>query len=165
MTIGTDSRNVKKIIQSLFAKYHVDAFQLEIDLFNVWMRYMNEREDGLTPAEAREKIAAEYDPLGHSARGQERNQVKQEFMDIMHIDFGSEDNQDWNALLNFLVERRAAGQYIAQYLEWCKRDPYNSPKLHQIAQKPLLVKQTWRGAFSSNPEQNSNRKEGEGFYV
>ncbi len=165
MTIGTDSRNVKKIIQSLMQKYQVDNLALEIDLFNVWMRYMNEREDGLTPAEAREKIAKEFDPLGFSQAGQERNQVKQEFMDVMRLDFGSEDNTDWNTLLNFLVERKAAGEHITQYLEWCRRDPYNSPKLHQIAQKPLLVKQTWRGAFSSNPEQNSNRKEGEGFYV
>lgn len=155
MTIGTDSRNVKKIIQSLFAKYHVDAFQLEIDLFNVWMRYMNEREDGLTPAEAREKIAAEYDPLGHSAKGQERNQVKQEFMDIMRLDFGSEDNQDWNTLLNFLVERKQDGEHISRYAEWCKSDPYNSPKLHQIAQKPLLVKQTWRGAFHEEKTSSS----------
>ena len=148
MTIGTDSRNVKKIIQSLFAKYHIDAFQLEIDLFNVWMRYMNEREEGLTPAQARERIAAEFDSLGYSQAGQERNKVKQEFMDVMRLDFGSEDNTDWNTLLNFLVERKAAGEHITQYLEWCKRDPYNSPKLHQIAQKPLLVKQTWRGAFT-----------------
>jgi len=128
--------------------HKVDNLQLEIDLFNVWMRYMNEREDGLTPAEAREKIAKEFDPLGYSAKGQERNQVKQEFMDIMRLDFGSEDNADWNTLLNFLVERKQAGEYISRYAEWCKSDPYNSPKLHQIAQKPLLVKQTWRGAFT-----------------
>jgi hypothetical protein len=68
-------------------------------------------------------------------------------MDVMGLDFGSEDNTDWSDLLTFLVKAAAQGQTIKAYAEWCTADPYNSPKKHQIAQKPLLVKQTWPSAF------------------
>lgn len=147
MTKSTDKKNIEKIVAGILESNSIDNLKLQIDLVSAWWRYVTAREDGLTPAEVRQKIAAEFDSLGFSSVGQERNQVRQEFQDVMRLDFGSEDNEDWKILLNFLVERRREGESITQYLKWCKDDPYNSPKLHQIAQNPLLVKQTWKAAF------------------
>jgi len=154
MTNSTDTKNIKKIVRALLVKYKVvdehnePLLQAEIDFTSAWHRYVTEREDGLTPAEARLKIADEFDDIFISAKGQERNITRQEFMDVMKIDFGSEDNANWNTLLSHLVEAKAKGETIQKFAEWCKADPFNSPKVHQIAQNPLLVKQVWRSAFA-----------------
>lgn len=154
MTKSTDKKNIEKIVVGILESNSIDNLKLQIDLVSAWWRYVAAREDGMTPAESRERIAAEFDSLGFSSAGQERNQVRQEFQDVMRLDFGSEDNAEWKILLNFLVERKREGENIAQYLKWCKDDPYNSPKLHQIAVKPLLVKQTWRMAFYKAEEES-----------
>lgn len=148
MTPSTDTKNITKIVRSILQANKIDNLQLEVELVNVWNRYVNGREEGQNPAQVRERIAAEYNELGYSENGQNRNIIRQSFMDCMGIDFGSEDNQDWRTLLDFLVLSDSRGQSIKTYAEWCKNDPYNSPKKNQIAQKPLLVKQTWRSAFA-----------------
>lgn len=149
MTLSTDNKNIVKIVRGILQSNGIDNLKLEIDISSAWHRYVTVREDGLTPAEARIKIAEEYDELGFSKDGQERNIVKQEFMDAMKIEFGGEDNADWSELLTHLVKAKRSGESIYTFLEWCKTDPYNSPKIHQIAQKPLLVKMTWRNAFDT----------------
>lgn len=147
MATGTDSRNITKIVRAILQSNGIDNLKLEADLFGAWMRYVNERDSGQTPAEARAAIAAEYSDIGFSANGQDHNITRQEFMDIMHIDFGT--STDWDTLLSFLVARKKEGQEIQAFADWCKNDPYNSPKLHQIAQKPLLVKMMWSKAFEN----------------
>jgi len=147
MTLSTDKKNISQIVRGILQGNGVDNLKLEIDIIAAWHKYVTVREDGLTPAESRMRIAKEYNELGFSAKGQERNILRQEFMDVMHIDFGGEDSADWSALLDHLVKAKAKGETIQKYSEWCKADPYNSPKIHQIAQKPLLVKQTWAAAF------------------
>ena len=161
MTISTDTKNIRKIVRVILERngiyaLGIDDLRLEVELFSAWVRYVNARDEGLTPAESRQKIADEFTETGQSAAGQNRNIVRQEFMDVMGLDFGSEDNTDWSDLLTFLVKAAAQGQTIKAYAEWCTADPYNSPKKHQIAQKPLLVKQTWPSAFvkSAQPLQS-----------
>jgi pyruvate-formate lyase len=147
MTLSTDKKNIEKIVRGILQSNGIDNFKLEIDLSSAWHRYVTTREGGLTPAESRLQIAQEYNEIGFSAKGQERNQLKQEFMDVMKIDFGGEDSADWTSLLDHLVKAKAKGETIQTFAEWCKKDPFNSPKIHQIAQKPLLVKQVWAAAF------------------
>ena len=89
MTKSTDTKNIKKIVRSILASNGIDNLKLEVDLVCVWQRYVAEREEGLSPAEVRLKIADEYSDIGVSDAGQSRNIVKQEFMDVMKIDFGS----------------------------------------------------------------------------
>jgi len=148
MTLSTDKKNIEKIVRGILELNKVDNLRLEIDIVCAWHKYVTQREGGLTPAESRLQIMGEYNELGISAKGQERNQMKQEFMDVMKLDFGGEDSADWSILLTFLIDAKSKGETIQQFADWCKADPYNSPKLHQIAQKPLLVKQVWRSAFS-----------------
>jgi hypothetical protein len=147
MTLSTDKKNIEKIVRGILLSNGIDNLKLEIDISSAWHRYVTVREDGFTPAESRLQIAKEYDMLGFSKAGQERNIIRQEFEDVMKIDFGGEDSQDWTELLNHLVAAKAKGENIQTFADWCKADPFNSPKIHQIAQKPLLVKQTWRNAF------------------
>ncbi len=154
MTLSTDNKNITKIVRGILQGNGIDNLKVEIDIISAWHRYMTIREDGLTPAESRLQIASEYDELGFSKRGQERNIVRQEFEDVMKIDFGGEDSADWSELLTFLVKAREKGETIYTFAKWCKDDPFNSPKIHQIAQKPLMVKQTWRNAFSVEQTKN-----------
>ena len=153
MTLSTDKKNISQIVRGILQANNTDNLKLEIDIISAWHKYVTVREGGLTPAESRLQIAKEYDPLGFSAKGQERNKLRQEFMDVMKIDFGGEDSADWSALLDHLVKAKAKGETIQAFAEWCKRDPFNSPKIHQIAQKPLLVKQVWAAAFAKTEEQ------------
>lgn len=55
---------------------------------------------------------------------------------------------NWDPVLKF-IERmeRKKGQRIETYADWCTEDPYNSPKAHQIANKPSLIEATWPQAF------------------
>ena len=132
MTISTDTKNIRKIVRVILERngiyaLGIDDLRLEVELFSAWVRYVNARDEGLTPAESRQKIADEFTETGQSAAGQNRNIVRQEFMDVMGLDFGSEDNTDWSDLLTFLVKAAAQGQTIKAYAEWCTADPYNSP--------------------------------------
>jgi len=154
MTQSTDKKNIEKIVKGILFNNGIDNLKAEIDLIEVWWRYVTEREEGLSPAEARLKIAQEFNGTGQSEKGQERNITRQEFMDVMKINVG--DSTDWNSLLDFLIKAKAKGETIQQFADWCKADPYNSPKIHQIAQKPLLVKQVWAAAFFKEEKKDSD---------
>jgi hypothetical protein len=146
MTIGTDSRNVKKIIQAILQSNGIDNLKCEADLFGAWMRYMNEREGGLTPAQVREKITAEYNKVGISAEMVERSQLKSRMETALGMSI-DEGVRNWEVVINHCMSKDGAGETIEKFMEWCKADPYNSPKKHQIAQNPLLIKVMWNSAF------------------
>lgn len=156
MTTGTDSRNVKKIIQSILQKYSIDNLKLEIDLFGAWMRYMNERGEGLTPAQVRAKITAEYDEAGISAAGIVRSKLKSRMETALGMDV-DEGVRNWDVVINHCLKRELEGETIEKFCEWCKADPYNSPKKNQIAQNPLLIKTMWRSAFMVVTSTNTDR--------
>ena len=149
MTTGTDSRNIKIIIQSLLQKQSIDNLQLEADLFGAWMRYINEREVGLTPAEVRAKITAEYNGVGISQSMITRNKLKERMETAlgMNIDEGV---RNWEVVINHCLKKDEDGETIEKFCAWCIADKFNSPKKHQIAQNPLLIKTMWRSAFSKD---------------
>ena len=144
MTKSTDNKNIKKIVQGILYKYSIDNLQMEIDLCSAWQRYVNEREEGLTPAEVREKIAGEYN-FGMSKEVLEYSRMKRDVENTLRLNV--DDTPDWEALIKFLLKMEQQGQTIIQYQEWRVRDVYNSPKAHQIAQNPLIVNKTWPQAF------------------
>lgn len=163
MTTGTDSRNVKIIIQAIMQSNGIDNLKAEVDIFGAWMRYMNERAEGLTPAQVREKITKEYGSVGVSQKSIEREAFKQRMETALGLDVDTGSTK-WEAVFNFCMKQDAAGETIEKFCEWCKNDPYNSPKKHQIAQNPLLIKVMWRSAFSVGITQNPH-EEGKGFYA
>lgn len=151
MTIGTDSRNVKIIIQSILQRNGVDNLQLEADLFGAWMRYMNEREEGNTPAETREKITNEYGSLGFvgiSDTMRERTRMAQLLQDTLRLNV---DGEKWDAVISYCLKAEKKGETVQKYQAWRERDLYNSPKAHKIAENPRLIIATWPQAFMTNP--------------
>lgn len=164
MATGTDSRNVKMIIQGILQGNGIDNLKVEMELFGAWMRYMNEREEGLTPAQVRAKIAKEYGEIGITAEGIERNKLKQRMEDTLglSVDIGS---AKWDAVFNFCMKQDKEGETIEKFWAWCLSDPYNSPKKHQVAQNPLLIKVMWKSAFSGEKTQSPEREAGKGFYA
>ncbi len=151
MTTGTDSRNVKAIIQGIMRHNKIDNLKAEMDIFGAWMRYMNEREAGLTPAQSREKITKEYNALGMSEDGNSRNAFKLRMQDALVLDI-DEGITSWEAVLDFCYKQDKQGKPIEKFTQWCKEDQYNSPKKHQIAQNPMLIKTVWRSAFAVQSE-------------
>ena len=154
MTTGTDSRNIKKIIQAILQSNSIDNLKCEADLFAAWMRYMNEREAGLTPAQVREKITAEYNQVGISEEMVERNRIKARMETALRMSI-DEGVRNWETVITFCQSKDRAGEMIEKFMEWCKADPYNSPKKHQIAQNPLLIKVMWQSAFAEKPTVSS----------
>lgn len=156
MTKGTDNRNIKMIVRGILQSNGIDNLKLEIDLVSAWQRYVNEREDGMSPAETRAKIAEEYGALGFmgvSDKALERARMMQLIMDTIGLDV-DENNSDWAAVISHCLEAEKRNETVSAYRDWMNRDPYNSPKKHQIAQSPILIKKTWRSAFETAVEQD-----------
>jgi len=49
----------------------------------------------------------------------------------------------WDALARFLIEQDFRGKTIETFAANCKLDPYSTPKAHQIAKDPMLIKANW----------------------
>jgi len=155
MTKSTDTKNIKQIVQGLMMKHNlVDSdgnpiLVIEVDFVGAWTRYVNEREEGLTPAESREKLVREYGVLGFvgvSNKVAEKMRMTQLIMDTIHLNV-DEGRSEWARVVNFCLEMESKGQTIKQYQEWREGDVFNSPKAHQIAQRPIIIKETWPQAF------------------
>lgn len=156
MATGTDSRNIKIIIQSIMQANGIDNLKAEMDIFGAWMRYMNEREEGLTPAQSREKITKEYNAMGQSLENAAKLdlQTRMEATLGLSVDVGS---KSWETVFNFCLKQQEKGETIEKFWAWCLSDQYNSPKKHQIAQNPLLIKVMWKSAFSGEIPQLSDK--------
>jgi len=162
MTKGTDSRNIKIIIQAITANNGIDNLKLEADIFGVWMRYMNEREEGLTPAEVRKKITDEYNGVGISANMILHSKLKERMETALGLSI-DEGIKSWEVVMAFCLKQDALGETIEKFWAWCLSDPYNSPKKHQIAQNPLLIKTMWRSAFNGISDAEPAIKDGSGY--
>lgn len=150
MTIGTDSRNITKIVREILTLNQVDSLKLEMDLVGAWTRYVNARDTGLTPAEARTRITSD-DVLGFigvSDAVRERARMRQVIEETLKLNI-NEDKPEWVTVIEFCLKMEKQGQTIKKYQEWREKDVFNSPKAHQIAQKPTLLKDTWPQAFAS----------------
>lgn len=152
MTTGTDTRNIKIIVRSLLEKYGVvdeqkqPLLQAEIDFTGAWVRYMNERKEGLTPAQVREGITAEYNVVGISEAAIVKNKLKDRMETALGLSINA-DLKSWEVVINHCLKKETSGETIEKFCQWCRDDIYNSPKKHQIAQNPLLIKIMWQSAF------------------
>jgi len=159
MTISTDTKNITAIVRGILKRNYVaDNLQLEIDLVAAWKRYLFEREGGQTPADARAKIAQELGFFG--IEHTERARMMQLLMDTLGVEV-DESRTEWMAVINFCLGAEKKNQTVSAYREWMNADPYNSPKKHQIAQNPLLIKRTWLSAFEVKPSVKTDELQGE----
>lgn len=151
MTQSTDSRNISKLVKDILASNQIDNLKLEVDIVSAWKRYVAMRDDGKSPAETREKIVEEMGLLGFigvSDLVRERIRMQQIIMDTMSLNV-EESNSDWEAVIDFCLKMEKQGQTVKQYQQWRTTDVFNSPKSHQIALKPRLIKDTWPQAFQT----------------
>jgi hypothetical protein len=149
MTTGTDNRNIKQIVKSILQNNQVDNLKLEVDLVSAWNRYVNEREDGKTPAQVRENITREFGDLGFlgiSELALKRSRMAQTLMEHLRLNV-EEDRPEWIAVIDFCLEAEKRGETVQKYQEWRQKDLFNSPKSHQIVMNPRLIKATWPQAF------------------
>lgn len=144
MTLSSDTKNIKKIVQGIMKNNGIDNLKAEIDLVSAFMRYMFEREEGKTPGESKDKIASEFGFFGTAHTDKAR--MMQLLMDTIGVEV-DENKPEWITVINFCLEAEKKNQTVSAYRAWMNSDPYNSPKKHQIAQNPLLIKQTWLSAF------------------
>ena len=155
MTLSTDNKNITKIVRAILQSNGIDNLKAEIDIISAWHRYVTSREDGLTPAEVRAKIAVEYNGVGISEDGVKRNQIKDRMQTALGMEI-DEGITDWFTVVTFCkTQEHYKGETIEKFMEWCKTDPYNSPKKHQIAQSPLLIKKMWASAFMTQQAEKS----------
>jgi hypothetical protein len=119
---------------------------------------MFEREEGLTPGESKDKIAAEFGFFGTAHTDKAR--MLQLLMDTLGVEV-DENKPEWMTVINFCLDAEKKNQTVSDYRAWMNSDPYNSPKKHQIAQNPLLIKQTWLSAFEAKPEKQTDDQPGE----
>lgn len=167
MTTGTDNRNIKQIVKSILQNNNIDDLKLEVDLVSAWNRYVNEREEGLTPAQTRAKITEEFGVLGFvgmSDKARERSRMAQVIMDTLRLNV-DEDRPEWIAVIDFCLKAEKEGQTIQEYEKWRREDLYNSPKAHQIAMKPKIIKDTWMQAFPPKVDSEVKNEGGSGYYA
>lgn len=147
MTKGTDSRNITTVVREILGSNQVDNLKLEMDLVGAFTRYVNARDAGSTPAEARSLVVGgALGFIGISDTVRERARMKQIIEDTLRLNV-NEDKPDWVTVIDFCLKMEAQGQTVKQYQNWREQDVFNSPKAHQIDQKPLVIKGTWPQAF------------------
>jgi hypothetical protein len=152
MTKSTDTKNITVIVKGILKSNGVDNLKLEIDLISAWMRYLFEREEGNTPAETRAKIA---DALGFFGDAHtDRARMMQLIMDTLGVEV-DDAMTEWKTVISFCLDAEKKNQTISAYRAWMNNDPFNSPKKHQIAQSPLIIKKTWASAFEIKAEEKA----------
>jgi hypothetical protein len=147
MTKSTDTKNITAIVKGILKRNGIDNLKAEIDLISAWMRYLFEREEGSTPAETRAKIAEALGFFGDTHT--DRARMLQLIMDTLGVEV-DESQPEWKTVISFCLDAEKKNQTISDYRAWMNSDPFNSPKKHQIANSPLIIKKTWASAFEKH---------------
>lgn len=157
MTKSTDTSNIKKMVKLLMVKDGVDNLTLEIDLVSAFMRYLHEREDGESPAQARMRVTRE--PGGLDALLQitqafrPRAEMRERVEQALKRNVNWEDlKQDWNTFDVWLIEQeKETGRTIEGFMKW-----HNSEEFRQrgiIYLSPNKIKDWWLQAFEKPAEE------------
>jgi len=144
MTQTTDKRQLRITIEGILKSYGVDNLALEAKLTDGVMMYFEQTaKPGANPVSVRNDILG---AMINFALDSQKHQAMQERVErALKVTPDGSDN--WNEIIRWLLKKQDDGETIEAYGDWCKSDPYNSPKAHQIGQKPSLIKITWKGAF------------------
>lgn len=113
----------------------------------------NNQNWGKMRKEAKERKAKQQaekkDPVDFILTSSEKEQAYKAMEERVFKSTGLAVNETWRRerVIDFLIEKDAAGETIEIFAAKCKADPFNMPKWFQIAQKPSLLKDTWGLAF------------------
>ena len=89
--------------------------------------------------------------IGNLEKERELSEMFSRIEKVLGLDVSGSRFDD---LVKFVMKKDAEGQTIEDYAAWMKSDPFNSPKTHQIAQRPAIVRETWLAAFTQEVEED-----------
>lgn len=141
MTLAKSS--IRKAISAVLKEYDIDDLAIEGSLATAVYGFFQRLEAGENPN------IVEGDMLDDFERQHADIKYRAELIARVEKTLKLNVNEShWETVLKF-IERmeRKNGQTIEKYQEWREDDQYNSPKAHQIANKPALVQATWPQAF------------------
>jgi len=147
-----DKRQLRLTISGILESYGISNLELEIKLTDAVFTFDAETKKGSDPVKTRIGI---LDAMVSNLGAQRQYELMVDR--ISRALLVSPDGGDtWNEVVKWLQKRDNDGETIEKYAAWCKANPFTSPKAHQIAQKPGLIKATWPGAFAKQ-EQSVNQ--------
>ena len=151
MTESTDKKNITIMVRSILSQNGIDNLKVEVDIIQAWHLYVCARDEKLTPAQARAKVAESFN-WGNNPVTTAMARMTQLIMDTLGVDV-NENNADWQAVIRHCIEAEKRGETVQNFREWMNADPYNSPKKHQIAQSPIIIKKVWRSTFEKKTDE------------
>lgn len=138
-----DKRQLRLTISGILENYGISNLELELKLTDAVYTFDEETKKGSDPVKTRIGI---LDAMVSNLGAQRQYELMVER--ISKALLVTPDGGDvWNEVIKWLQKRDNEGETIERYAAWCKANPFTSPKAHQIAQKPGLIKATWPGAF------------------
>ena len=154
-------QSIRLAISGVLKEYGIDDLEIEGRLATAVYGFFHRLESG-----ENEKLV-EADMLSTFERNHAEIRYRAELVErinkALRLNLDS-DQLEKDGVLKF-IERmeRDKGQRIETFAQWCRDDPFNSPKAHQIAKSPLEIKKTWPQAFPADePQQLTFVKSGGG---
>jgi hypothetical protein len=132
----------------------------EIDFTEALRRYMFEREEGETPAEARQRVTSDYDKseelFNIIKQAQPRLAVRERVEKALKRNINWEDlKQDWNTFDAWLVKtEKEYSQTIEQFMQWFNSDDFRSKGVIYLS--PQRIKDWWLQAFETDSKDKSH---------
>lgn len=151
MTKSTDTKNITKIVKAILQSNGIDndtSLKLEIDLIEAWKRYLFEREEGESPAVARERVTEDYvsKVIEHAQAGASMVEYRNRIERAMGLNPNWDDTkQDWSGFDLWLKKKEGQGQTIESFMAWWKSDEFRAKG--SIWLNPQKVKLMWGQAF------------------
>lgn len=88
------------------------------------------------------------------AAHESRERAEKAILDRLESALGITPNSrpEWITIARFLIEKESerCAETIETFAANCKLDPYNTPKMHQIAANPMLIKSNWIHVMAVN---------------
>lgn len=139
----TNKRELRLVISAVLKSKGIDDLAIEGHITDAVCKFLEETKRGRDAVKTRQSIVDGILHYNDVIRGYEV--MSERIEKAVRVKPDGSDN--WNMVIKHCIEQEP-GQSIEQYGEWMIADPFNSPKIHQIAQNPRLIISTWPAAFS-----------------
>ena len=151
--------SIRKAISAVLVEFNIDDLALEGSLATAVYGFFQRLESG------EDENLVEADMLGEFERKHADIKYRAELINRIEKALKLNVNESrWEETINFIARmEKKHQQTIEKYQEWREEDVYNSPKSHQIANKPSLINATWPQAFPEGTQLKFVQTEDKGF--
>lgn len=157
--MSVSKSSVRKAISAVLTEFGIDDLALEGSLATAVYGFFQRLESG------EDENLVEADMLGEFERKHADIKYRSELINRIEKVLRLNINLDrWETVLKF-IERmeRDHNQTIEKYQSWREEDPFNSPKAQHIANRPIIIKETWPQAFPEGTQLQFVQTEDKGF--